>query len=131
MNECHHIDVSLREPRLEQLRSDRLAPLNLKFLCIVAAAFGDIIPFIRKSTRHAGEYFALHKIAKRTFHHSPSGGSGNKDRLLCRDQLLKTRLHGSIEFFEIIATMSDHWATKCLKGFLGDLHGSRTEEFDV
>jgi hypothetical protein len=47
------------------------------------------------------------------------------------EKLLETRLNRGVQLFEVIAAMTDHRLAKGLESFLGDLDGSRAEEFDV
>jgi hypothetical protein len=103
----------------------------LKLLRLVAATLGNIIPFVGEGTGHAVENLALHEIAERSLHDSPSGGGGDIDGPGGLEELLKSGLDGGVEFFEIVAAMADHRLAEGLESFFGNLNGPRAEEFDV
>ena len=131
VDECHHVDVTLGETLLEELGGDRVAPLDLKLLGLVAAALGDVVPLVGEGAGHAVEDLPLHEVAEGTFHHAPRGGGGDVDGSGRLEELLESRLNRGVELFEIIAAMADHRLAECLESFFGNLNGSRAEEFDV
>ena len=131
MDEGDNIDVPLGKTLTEELRGDRLAPLDLQLVGLVPAALGHIIPLVREGACHAVEDLPLHEVAERSLHDSPGGAGGDVDGTGGLEELLEARLNRGVELFEIVATMADHRLTEGLEGFLRDLDGSGAEEFDV
>jgi hypothetical protein len=131
MDQGHDINVSLGETLAQEFGSDWVTPLDLKLLGLVATALGDIVPLVGEGSGHAVKDLAFDKVAKGSLHDSPGRGGGDIDGALRVKKLLEPRLNRSVELFEVIATVTDHRLAKGLESFLGDLNGSRAEEFDM
>ena len=131
VNEGHDIDVTLGKTLTKELGSDRIPPLDLKLLCLVTTALGDIIPLVGEGSSHAVQDLSFNEVAKRTLHDSPGRGSRNINRTRGLEELLETRLNGSVKFFEVVTAMTDHRLAEGLESFLRNLNGSGAEEFDM
>ena len=131
MDEGDDVDVPLGEALAEEFRGDRLAPLDLQLLGLVAAALGHIVPLVREGAGHAIEDLPFDKVTESTLHDAPGGAGGDVDGTGRLEELLEARLDRGVEFFEIVAAVADHRLAEGLERFLRDLDGSGAEEFDV
>ena len=131
VNERDGVETALGELFAHLLRPDRLTPLDLQSLGLLAAALGDIEPLVGKRTAHAVQNFFGNQIADRAFHHAPGGGGGEKDRAGGSEKRLQAGLDAAIEFFEIAAAVADHRTAHRTVGFFGDLDRAGNEKLGV
>src|SRR2546425_396304 len=71
MDEGEGVELAGREFRVHGLGPDGQAPLDLEPLGRLAAALGDVEPFVREGAAHAVEHFFGDEIADGAFHHAP------------------------------------------------------------
>ena len=132
MNESDGVELSGREFRVDRLVIDRLPPLHLERLGLLAATPGDIEPFVGKRAAHAAEdAVALTRLRIGRFHHAPGGRGGKKNRLLRAEQCLQARMNLAVEILEILAAMADHRPRKSRERFFRNLDRAGNEEFVV
>ena len=128
MNESDGVKSAFTELCANGFRVDGLAPLDLDFFGIFAAALSDAIPLIRESTAAEVEDFFLNEVPDAAFHDAPSGRGGEEDRTLGSDDLADTGLDGGVEFFEVSSTVADGWASHGGVGFWSNIDWSGDEK---
>ena len=116
---------------VEQFRQDRLTPFHLEPLGLLAAALGNVEPFVGKRAAHAVEHFLGDEIANGAFHHTPRGGGGEEHRLFGAEKGLELRMNGRVELLEVVAAVADHRLAESGKGFLRNFDRARDEELGV
>ena len=117
--------------RIELLRIDVLAPIDLERLGFLAAAARDVEPLVGKRAAHAAEDALGDEIADRRFHHAPSRGGGKKDWLLRAEQFLEPGMNGAIELAEGFAAVADHRPRESRPRFWGNFDRTGDEELVV
>ena len=120
-----------RELRVDRFVINRLAPLHLERLGLLAATPRDVEPFIGKRAAHAAEDTLPNEIADGRLHHSPGGRRRKKNRLACAEQLLQSRMKPTVEIPKVFAAMADHRPGKSRERFFRNLDRPGREEFIV
>jgi hypothetical protein len=105
--------------------------VRLQAFGLLAAALGDVEPFVRERAAHAVEDLLGHEIADRAFHHAPRAGGGQVDELFGVKQLLELRLDLGDEVFVALTAMTDHRGAKSLVSLFADFNRSWNVEFNV
>ena len=117
-----------------QLGSDRigidgLAPFNLNLLGLLPAALRDVEPLVGEGPTAEIENLAADQVADGSLHHTPRRRGGEENRPRRAGDCLQSRLHGSVECFEILAAVPDHGRAHGFEGGGRNVDRSGNEEF--
>ena len=131
MDECERIELAGGELRIYGFGEDRRAPRDLEGVSLLAAALGDIEPFVRERAAHAAQNFFGDEISDGAFHHAPGRAGAQVNELLGVEQLLQLRLDFGVKVFESLPAVADHGRAKRAKGFLAYLDRPGDVQLDV
>ncbi len=131
VDEGEGVELAGREFCVHGLGPDGQTPLNLERLGRLAAALGDVEPFVREGAAHAVEHFFGDEIADGPFHHAPRRAGAQINKLAGVEERLQLRLDFGVEVLEGLAAVSNHRRAKRLEGFLADFDRPRNVQLDV
>lgn len=131
MDEGEGIEFAGGEFGVHLLGEDGAAPIDLEGFGLLAAALGDIEPFVGESAAHAVEDLFGDEVADCSFHDAPGGGGGEINETVGVEELLEAGLDGAIEIFKGLAAVADHGGAEGLESFFADFDRAWDVEFYV
>ena len=131
MDEGHCIELTRCEALVDLVCPDWLAPLHGVGFRLLAAALGNVVPFVRKRAIAAVQHLFGHQIADAAFHDAEGGRGAQKHQTFGAEKLLEHRLDFGIQILEALAAVPDHRLRHGSKGVRADFDGSGDVKFDV